>query len=362
MTASPSPQFWNGKRVLVTGHTGFKGAWLSLWLDQLGAKVTGLALPPDDDVSLFAHAELGNSVDSRFSDIRDQNAVMDVVADSRPEVIFHLAAQSLVRPSYEDPVGTYATNVMGTINLMEASRHSGCVETFINVTSDKCYENFEWERPYHEDDRMGGYDPYSSSKGCSELITSAYRRSFFQSAGETTSVALASARAGNVIGGGDWSRDRLIPDCVNALLDGRPILIRNPHAVRPWQHVLEPLSGYLQLAEKMAKNRTAYADAWNFGPDSQDAQTVQWIVEQMTRSWGGKATWELQTGDHPHEATFLRVDTAKAQQHLDWHPRLDAASAVAWTAQWYRDQSAGADARELCFEQIQQYQDISSGQ
>jgi len=344
--------FWAGKNVLVTGHTGFKGSWLALWLDSLGARVTGYALEPASKPSLWALAGAKSGVASTIADIRDLGALQRAVKAVRPEVVFHLAAQSLVRQSYDDPVGTYASNVMGTVHLLEAVRHEPAVRAVVNVTSDKCYQNLETGQAYREDDPMGGRDPYSSSKGCAELVTTAYRASFFSREGEP---ALASARAGNVIGGGDWAADRIVPDMVRATASGRSVLVRNPRAIRPWQHVLEPVSGYLQLAERLLSAPKDHAEGWNFGPDAEDAVSVEVIVSTIARLWGPPAGWTADKGSHPHEAHFLKLDSAKARSRLGWRPRLRLQSALEWTVDWYKKQAQGGDARSLTLEQIERY-------
>lgn len=341
--------FWPGKRVLVTGHTGFKGSWLALWLHSLGARVHGYALAPASTPSLWKLLGLDAEVKGRIDDVRDLAAVRCAFEEDKPEIVFHLAAQSLVRPSYEDPVGTYATNVMGTVHVLEAAKGSAATRVVINVTSDKCYENRETNQAYVETDAMGGHDPYSSSKGCSELVTSAYRKSFLKNQG------LASARAGNVIGGGDWAADRLVPDLVRATLRGEAAMIRNPGAIRPWQHVLEPLAGYLALAEKLWSDPARFAGGWNFGPALADALPVKDVADTFVRTWGKPASWKTDGGSHPHEAHYLRLDASKAQRELGWKPRLGLKDAIAWSADWYRKQAAGAPARELCLAQIAQY-------
>jgi CDP-glucose 4,6-dehydratase len=341
--------FWPGKRVLVTGHTGFKGSWLALWLHSLGARVHGYALAPASTPSLWKLLGLDSEVKGRIDDVRDLAAVRRAFDEEKPEIVFHLAAQSLVRPSYEDPVGTYATNVMGTVHVLEAAKGSATTRVVINVTSDKCYENRETNQAYVETDAMGGHDPYSSSKGCSELVTSAYRKSFLKNQG------LASARAGNVIGGGDWAADRLIPDLVRATQRGEAAMIRNPGAIRPWQHVLEPLAGYLALAEKLWSDPVRFAGGWNFGPALADALPVKDVADTFVRTWGKPASWKADGGKHPHEAHYLRLDASKAQNDLGWKPRLGLKDAIAWSADWYRKQAAGAPARELCLAQIAQY-------
>jgi CDP-glucose 4,6-dehydratase len=342
---------WQGRRVLVTGHTGFKGAWLCAWLLDVGATVTGVALAPETSPNLYELLGLERGMDSRLRDIRDLEAMKGVLREARPEVVIHMAAQALVRRSYQDPVQTYATNLMGTVNVLEAARAVDSVRAVVNVTSDKCYENLETQHAYRETDAMGGHDPYSSSKGAAELITSAYRRSFFAREGKL----LASARAGNVIGGGDWSEDRLIPDCVRAFAAGRDLVVRNPLAVRPWQHVLEPLAGYLLLAQRLAAGDAAAADAWNFGPGESDAAPVERVVNEAVRLWGGKARWKRDETVQPHEAHLLRLDASKARRELGWRPRLGLDETLRWTIDWYRAQAGGADARGLVAAQLGQY-------
>lgn len=351
--------FWNGKRVLVTGHTGFKGSWLSLWLLSMGAKVTGLALDPPTEPSLFALAGLERRMSSRIGDIRDPAAVTAAVDAAEPEILIHMAAQPLVRLSYDAPVETVATNVMGTVHVLEAARRCASLRACVVVTTDKCYENREWPWPYREIEPMGGHDPYSASKGCAELVTSAWRRSFFDTPG---AAAIASARAGNVIGGGDWARDRLVPDCMRALMAGRTIPVRNPHAIRPWQHVLEPLGGYLLLAERLWEAPEGYADAWNFGPSDSDARPVSWIASHVVGRWGDGASWELIGGDHPHEATHLRVDSAKARTQLGWEPRLGLADCLDWTVDWFRRYHAGDAVERVTLDQIERYEQMDGKQ
>ncbi|WP_246623191.1 CDP-glucose 4,6-dehydratase [Sphingomonas colocasiae] len=347
---------WHGRRVLVTGHSGFKGSWLSLWLHALGAKVTGFALPPPTRPSLFEAARIGELIDHVEGDVRDAAAVRKVVEDARPEVIFHLAAQPLVRLSYEEPVETYATNVMGTVHVLEAARTVPGVAAVVCVTSDKCYENREWIWPYRENDPMGGHDPYSSSKGCAELVVAAYRRSFFQGAGP----AVASVRAGNVIGGGDWAADRLLPDLVRAFEAGAAPLIRSPEAVRPWQHVLEALGGYLLIADRLLGGEAQFADAWNFGPADDDARPVSWIVDRMRAAWGDGAGGPLaDTGPRPHEAGLLRLDCSKARAALGWRPALTLEGAIDWIVTWHKAIGAGGDARAVTLSQIADYAAVS---
>ena len=351
--------FWQGKRVLLTGHTGFKGSWLSLWLQSMGAQVVGYALAPPTNPSLFEVAKVGLGMTSIIGDIRDLELVRKVFTERKPEIVIHMAAQPLVRYSYIEPVETYSTNVMGTVNLLDAVRSSNSVKAVVNVTTDKCYENREWAWGYRENEAMGGYDPYSSSKGCAELVTAAYRNSYFNPTtfNHQHSTALATARAGNVIGGGDWAEDRLIPDIMRAITQGRPVNIRNPHAIRPWQHVLEPLSGYLLLAQKLYQEGAGYAEGWNFGPNDEDAKPVQWIVEKLTQSWGARASWMPDGGEHPHEAHYLKLDCSKAKARLDWHPRWRLEEALGAITAWHRAFQDGKDMRELTLRQIKVYSD-----
>jgi CDP-glucose 4,6-dehydratase len=350
---NPSPAFWQGKQVLVTGHTGFKGGWLCHWLLRLGASVTGLALAPDTAPSLFGQSRLGDRLNSTLGDIRDLDATRRLVRAANPDIILHLAAQSLVRRSYADPVGTYATNVMGTVHVLEACRDAGATRAFVSVTSDKCYLNHEGALPFREADPLGGADPYSSSKASAEIVTAAYRQSFF--AAGSSSMGLASVRAGNVIGGGDWAPDRLLPDCARAFATGRPVEIRNPQAVRPWQHVLEPLAGYLLLAERLWAD-ASFGEAWNFGPPESDTRTVSAVVDAVAHRWGLETGWTAQPGDHPHEAMQLRLDSGKAKARLGWAPRLELDQALAWTVDWYRRCQAGEAARMLVDDQIAAYE------
>jgi CDP-glucose 4,6-dehydratase len=325
--------FYSGKKVLVTGHTGFKGGWLTIWLRLLGAEVVGLALPPETQPNLFSAARVADGIVSEFGDVRDFATVKKVLSRHNPDIVIHNAAQALVRRSYREPVETYATNVMGTVHVLEAARATPSVRSIVVVTSDKCYENRESMTPYKEEDAMGGHDPYSSSKGAAELVASAYRRSFFN--GES-SAALASARAGNVIGGGDWSEDRLIPDIVRGIASDTPIIIRRPDSIRPWQHVLEPLSGYLLLASKLYEDRGRYADAWNFGPAADDPVTAAEIADRVRTIWG-KGDVRIQPDtDAPHEATYLRLNCTKSSQHLGWNSQRRLEDALDWTVQWYK--------------------------
>jgi CDP-glucose 4,6-dehydratase len=349
--------FWAGRRTLVTGHTGFKGAWLSLWLAQLGAEITGFALPPAPRPNLFELARVRELVRHHEGDVRDLERLAAVIAEIRPEVIFHLAAQPLVRLSYREPVGTFATNVMGTVHLLEAARTCDSVRAIVCITSDKCYENAGGSRAFSETDPMGGHDPYSSSKGCAELVISAYQRSFFgvPEAGARR-VGVASARAGNVVGGGDWAQDRLVPDIVTALSEGRAPEIRNPRAVRPWQHVMEPLRGYLMLAERLHVGGTDVAGGWNFGPQADDTLPVGAIVERLTKLWGFESPWRPASGVHPHEAEHLRLDCTKAASELDWTPRLRLDPALALIVEWHKAHLRGEDMQAVTLEQLRAYE------
>lgn len=348
--------FWQGKRVLLTGHTGFKGGWLSLWLQSMGAKVTGYALEAPTRPSLFDVARIEEGMSSHMGDIRDLEHLLRVMREARPEIVIHMAAQALVRYSYANPVETYATNVMGTVHLLEAVRQTGGVRVVVNITSDKCYENQEWVWGYRENEPMGGFDPYSNSKGCAELVTSAYRNSYFPPERYSEhGVALASVRAGNVIGGGDWAEDRLIPDFLRAISAGRPVIIRSPHAIRPWQHVLEPLSGYLNLAEKLWHHGKDYMGGWNFGPNDEDAKPVEWIVERMTQLWGEGAAWQLDGGVHPHEAHYLKLDISKARMRLGWQPRWNLDKTLSSIVDWHRVWQGGDDMRAFTCQQIKTY-------
>jgi CDP-glucose 4,6-dehydratase len=354
-----NPQFWVGKRVFLTGHTGFKGSWLSLWLQALGAELTGFALSPPTNPSLFEVANVAVGMKSVIGDIRDIDILENSMIEAMPEIVIHMAAQPLVRYSYVDPVETYATNVMGTVHLFEAVRKTKSVKAVVNITTDKCYENREWEWGYRENEAMGGYDPYSNSKGCAELVTSAYRSSFFNpDEYKKHGVALASARAGNVIGGGDWAQDRLIPDVIAAFSAGRPVEIRNPKAIRPWQHVLEPLRGYLMLAEKLYMNGVDFAEGWNFGPNGNDARPVEWIVKHLAEQWGAGAKWSVDRGEHPHEATYLKLDISKAKSYLDWAPKLDLTTSLGMIVDWVQRYDHKEDMRQVTLAQIERYSDL----
>jgi CDP-glucose 4,6-dehydratase len=344
--------FWNNKRVFLTGHTGFKGSWLALWLHSLGAKVYGYSLPPNTSPALFEVANIAPLLKGNtFADIRDYATLSKAIAEAQPDIVFHLAAQPLVRRSYADPIETYSTNVMGTVNLLEAVRQSSQVKAVVNITTDKCYENKEWVWAYREDEPMGGHDPYSSSKGCAELVTASYRNSFYESAG----IGLASARAGNVIGGGDWSEDRLIPDFLRAI-DAQEILnIRSPHAIRPWQHVLEPLKGYMLLAQALYKEPQAYASAWNFGPHEQDAKEVAWIVNKLA-TYMPKTQWQIDANPQLHEANLLKLDSSKARQYLKWQPAWNLEMALQKIAEWHLAWHAQQDMQAVCLSQIAAHQ------
>lgn len=344
--------FWFRKKVFLTGHTGFKGGWLSLWLQSLGAEVYGYALRPPTTPNLFTVANVDfGMISSTIADIRDASALTAAMQHAQPDIVLHLAAQPLVRYSYVNPVETYAVNVMGTVNLFEAVRKTSSVRAVVNVTTDKCYENREWVWPYREDEAMGGYDPYSSSKGCSELVTSAYRRSFLAQAG----IAIASARAGNVIGGGDWAQDRLIPDFLRSIDSGKTLVLRSPNAIRPWQHVLEPLSGYLRLAEQLFINGADFAEGWNFGPSDEDARTVEWIVKRLVAAIPN-ASWELDKNPQLHEANHLRLDSSKAHTRLSWQPRWELKAAIEKILEWHTSWKRGDDMYQCTLAQIAAYQ------
>ena len=350
-------KFWHGKRVLLTGHTGFKGGWLALWLQKKGAEVTGYALPPAYDENLFELASVAERMQSVFADIRDLETLQSVVERSRPEIVFHLAAQPLVRHSYIEPVETFQVNVLGTVNLLEAVRKSQHCRVVVSVTSDKCYENREWVWGYRETDPLGGHDPYSASKGCAELVNAAYRRSFFAVRDELP-VALATARAGNVIGGGDFSKDRLVPDIMSSFTHGKPLNIRNPGAVRPWQHVLEPLSGYLLLAEKLWSHPTDYAQSWNFGPPPEDSRPVHWMVEKLNTCWGEGLSWKVDATPTFHEAHTLTLDSTKARVNLGWKTCWSLDQALAAIVGWYKAYLHRESMRDVTLGQIAAYEAI----
>lgn len=352
-----NPGFWKGRKVFLTGHTGFKGSWLSLWLQRLGADICGYSIGVPTEPSLYEAAKIGDGMASIMGDVRDLASLRAAVEASAPEIVIHMAAQSLVRKSYAEPVSTYDTNVMGTVNVLEAARHAGSVRVVIIVTSDKCYDNDERQRGYVEDEPMGGHDPYSSSKGCAELITAAYRQSFFNGAGSDRHRAhIASVRAGNVIGGGDWAEDRLIPDIVKASLSGTLLAVRNPQAIRPWQFVLDPLNGYLTLAERLWADGPAFASAWNFGPDVSEGKDVAHIVDRLFRGLGSTAEWRHVGSQQPHEAAYLNLDSSKAKSRLSWVPALDLTTALEWIVEWYRRFEQAGDARSITLEQIDRFQ------
>ncbi|OEU49514.1 MAG: CDP-glucose 4,6-dehydratase [Desulfobulbaceae bacterium S5133MH15] len=353
------PSFWKGKKTLITGHTGFKGSWLCLWLQGKGAHTIGYALSPPTMPSLFEAAHVAEGMVSISGDIRDLEHLRKVMAEQKPEIVIHMAAQALVRYSYNNPVETYATNVMGTVNLLEAVRHTDSVKVILIITSDKCYENKEWVWGYRENDPMGGHDPYSSSKGCAELITAAYRSSYFSRMDYPShGVAVASARAGNVIGGGDWGKDRLVPDIMRAITEGRPVVIRNPNAIRPWQHVLEPLDGYLSLVEKLWEQGAEFGEGWNFGPNDEHCRPVSWIMTNLGRLWGGNDRWELDTGGNRHEANYLRLDCSKARSLLGWSAKLDLIAALELVVEWYREYHLYKNMREFSEGQISRYENM----
>jgi CDP-glucose 4,6-dehydratase len=348
--------FWRGKKVFITGHTGFKGSWLCMWLNHWGAQVTGYALAPPTNPSLFELAGVEAQITSIHGDIRDRNKLINAIENAAPDIIFHMAAQAIVRESYKDPVATYETNVMGTVNLLESVRQTDSVKAVVNITTDKCYENKECVWGYRENDPMGGYDPYSNSKACSELVTASYRSSFFNPQDYARhGVGLATARAGNVIGGGDWAADRLIPDCIKSLLNAQPVLIRNPHAIRPWQHVLEPLCGYIMLAQKLYEDGSKYAEAWNFGPEDTDARPVEWIVQQICQKWSNGASYCIDKGEHPHEACYLKLDCSKAKWHLGWQPRWSLEKALEKIIEWAHVYHNGGDIKQVCLDQIREH-------
>jgi CDP-glucose 4,6-dehydratase len=354
MSAFPQPSFWRGKRVLITGHTGFKGGWLTLWLERMGASLAGYALPPNTDPSLFTLCRLDQVIEHHEGDVRDLDAMRRVVDGFKPDVVFHMAAQPLVRPSYANPVGTYAINIMGTVNILEAVRHAPSVGVAVMVTSDKCYAEDPERLPYQENDRMGGHDPYSSSKGAAELVTAAYARSFLIGRG----CSVASVRAGNVVGGGDWATDRLVADMMRGLVAGEDPVLRNPEAVRPWQHVLDPVRGYLLAAEHLARTQPSEPAAWNFGPDSSSEVTVRKVADMLCRMWGNDARTRIAPEqDAPHEAPVLRLRSDRARRELGWAPGLPLEEALSQTVAWFRAQQRGEDMRAVTREQIDGYGD-----
>lgn len=342
--------FWQGKRVFVTGHTGFKGSWLSVWLHLLGARVKGYALTPPTEPSLFKEAKVSSIVESQIGDIRDLVSIKESLSKFNPDILIHMAAQPLVRYSYIEPIETYETNVLGTAKVLESARSCSDLKAIISVTTDKCYENKEWVWGYREDEQMGGHDPYSSSKGCAELVTSAYRRSFLAANG----VGLASARAGNVIGGGDWAEDRLIPDIFRAFEAGKAVIVRNPKSIRPWQHVLEPLAGYLVLSQKLYASPEVYAEGWNFGPNEDDAKPVDWILKKMVKQWPG-SSWQIDKNSHPHEAGFLKLDISKAKAKLHWQPTWSLDQTLQNIVEWHRAWLNKNDMLVACESEIENF-------
>ena len=343
-------EFWQGKRVFLTGHSGFKGSWLSLWLFSLGAEVKGYSLNPPTSPSLFNEAKIDSIIESCVGDIRDQDTLYKSMVSFNPDILIHMAAQSLVRYSYDEPIETYEVNVIGTAKVLEVARSCSNLKAIVNITTDKCYENDGRTQGYKENDSMGGYDPYSSSKGCAELVTSSYRRSFLQDQG----IGLASVRAGNVIGGGDWADDRLIPDILKSFENGNSVIVRNPQATRPWQHVLEPLSGYLVLAQKLYQNPKEYAEGWNFGPNEQDVKPVEWILDKMISKWPN-SSWELDKNSSPHEAGFLKLDISKAKSKLGWSPLWGLSDALEKIVNWHQAWLNKEDMQVVCLAEIKEY-------
>ena len=354
-----TPHFWKNKDLLVTGHTGFKGSWLSIWLKNLGTNLIGYSLPPPTNPSLFELAKVSDGMEHIIGDVRDLDYLKSVLQKHSPEILIHMAAQSLVVKSHEDPHDTYTTNVLGTLNVLEAVRHSDSIKVVIIITSDKCYQNKEWVWGYREYDNLGGIDPYSNSKACAELITSAYRDSYFKKPKPPfKNIAVATVRAGNVIGGGDWAENRLIPDVMQSLISNQQVSIRNPNSIRPWQFVLEPIDGYLTLAEKLWTNGMDYAEGWNFGPSENDAQPVSKIVEQLGHLWGIQADWEELPQPYPHEANYLKLDCSKSRQKLQWAPKLNLATTLKWVVEWYQTYHSGQDVGEMTKNQILRYQGL----
>lgn len=351
--------FWKGKRIFITGHTGFKGSWLSFWLTELGADVKGYALKPDVSPNLYDTLSLGNRMESVFGDIRDLGHLKKEIIEYKPQVIFHMAAQAIVRTSYEDPLETFDTNVLGTANLLESVRSAHSVRAVISVTSDKCYENKEWDWKYRESDPMGGWDPYSASKGCAELVTASYRRSFFLNGeADKNQTGIASARAGNVIGGGDWSKDRLIPDIMRSFSENEPVIIRNPAAVRPWQYILDLLHGYMVLAEKLYDQPEKYSESWNFGPSENDEQSVEFITNRMVETWGEGASWKLDEGVNPHEAGYLKLDSSKSRMKLGWSTHLNLTEALDYLTIWYKSYFEGEDMTEITKARLKEFEEL----
>lgn len=356
MEAMVNKEFWKGKKVLITGHTGFKGSWLCMYLNTLGAEVSGYALEPPTEVNLYELCGISSFVSSTISDVRDFDSLLKKIEVEKPEIIIHMAAQPLVIESYKNPRETYEINVMGTVNLLEAVRHVESVKAVVNVTTDKCYENREWPWGYREYEPMGGYDPYSNSKGCSELVTSSFRSSFFNTKdNHIHRVNLASSRAGNVIGGGDWAKDRLIPDFIRSITLGEQLKIRNPYSIRPWQHVIEPLTGYLILCEKLYDQGSAFAEGWNFGPDDNDAKNVEWVIKTICEIWGNGASYSIENGIKLHEANYLKLDCSKAKSLLGWFPKWDLKTALQAVVDWNKAYLKNEDMRRVSIAQIEQY-------
>lgn len=347
---------FKGKKVLLTGHTGFKGSWLSILLNQLGAKVYGYALEPNTKPNLYELARVNELLSSTIGDIRDYNLLFKTFQNVQPDIVIHMAAQALVRESYKNPRETYEINVMGTVNVLEACRLTKSVKAVLNVTTDKCYENKEWYWGYRENEPLGGHDPYSNSKGCSELVTASYKNSFFNPEFyEKHGISIASARAGNVIGGGDWSNDRLIPDFIKAILKGESVTIRNPFATRPWQHVLEPLTGYLTLCEKLYNNGSEFSQPWNFGPEENDSKNVEWIITEICKLWGDEASFKIDKSPQPHEANYLKLDCSKSKALLQWYPKWTVKKTLESIVEWTKDFQNKKDMREVCIKQINEY-------
>jgi CDP-glucose 4,6-dehydratase len=344
--------FWKNKKVFITGHTGFKGSWMTIWLEKMGSNIAGFSLEPQAEPNLFTEAKLFDGITNYYGDIRNGDILEAAILEFQPDILIHMAAQPLVRYSYKEPIETFTTNIIGTANVLESARKSESIKAIINVTTDKCYENKEWEWAYRENDMLGGYDPYSSSKACSEIITSAYRNSFFND----SEVAIASARAGNVIGGGDWSDDRLVPDALKAFENNHSVLVRNPKSIRPWQHVLEPISGYLMLAESLFHSGNEFAEAWNFGPYDQDTQSVEFILNKLTKYWGHNASWESDSNLNPHEANYLKLDISKASTKLNWKPTWDLNSTLERIVDWHKGWLNGSSPKELCINEIESFE------
>ena len=350
-----TPEFWKNRKVLITGHTGFKGSWLSIYLNYLGAKVSGYSLAPKSEPNLFTKADISGAINSYIGDICDYQKLDDVVQEIQPDVVFHLAAQSLVRYSYLEPRETFSTNVIGSLNVLEVMKQCSSVKSAIMVTTDKCYENKEWEKPYSETDRLGGFDPYSSSKACAEILIASYRNSFLLDKDKVHGLKVASVRSGNVIGGGDWSEDRLMPDVINAMQAQTELLIRNPKSIRPWMHVLEPLTGYVQLAEKLYEDSLEYEGAWNFGPEKDDEVSVEHILQQMNKINGNTINWKVNGEPQPHEATYLKLDSSKARKKLGWQTKWSLKKSLEKITEWHKADFEKSDIQKICVDQIREY-------